>query len=140
MSSTVLDAVGMGQPVVIFLHRGEYEAMHQGLSIAAAAVAGGRRAELYFSWWALERLAKDRLDEPDLRDDVASEMERRQVPTLRQLLAHLKESGLARLYGCSGSLHALGLYPPDIEGRVDELVGWSAVIKRTAGLTDRFHL
>lgn len=130
----------MTEPVVIFLHRGEYDAVHQGLSIAAAAVAGQRKAEVYFSWWALERLAKDRLDEPDLREDVAAEMERRQVPTLRALLAHLKESGHARLYACSGSLHALGLNPSHVEGRVDELVGWSTILKRTAGRVDRFFL
>lgn len=127
-------------PVVIFLHRGEYDAVHQGLSIAAAAVAGGRRAELYFSWWALERLVRDRLDEPDLRDDIASEMERRGVPTLRQLLGHVRESKLAQLFGCSGSLHALGLNPGDVEGKVDELVGWSSILKRTQGRVDRFFL
>ncbi len=137
----MLDALDMvSEPVIIFLHRGEYDSVHQGVSIAAAAVAGSRPAELYFSWWALERLVRDRLDEPDLREDVAGEMERRQVPTLRQLLAHLRESGLARLYACSGSLHALGLNPGDVEGRVDELVGWSAILKRTAGRTDRFFL
>jgi peroxiredoxin family protein len=130
----------MTEPVVIFLHRGEYDAVHQGLSIAAAAVAGARPAELYFSWWALERLVKDRLDEPDLRDDVAAEMERRQIPTLRQLLAHLRESGHARLYACTGSLHALGLNPSHVEGRVDGLVGWSSILKRTAGKADRFFL
>lgn len=127
-------------PVVIFLHRGEYDAVHQGLSIAAAAVAGARPAEIYFSWWALERLAKDQLDEPDLREDIASEMERRSVPTLRQLLAHLRESGQARLFACSGSLQALGLNPSAVEGRVDELVGWSSILKRTAGRVDRFFL
>jgi peroxiredoxin family protein len=116
--------------VLIFLHRGEYDCVHQGLSIAAAATATGRHAELYFSWWALERLAADRLDEPDLRG----------IPTCRQLLAHLRETGLARLYACSGSLHALGLNPPAIEDRVDELVGWSAILKRTAGNGDRFFL
>lgn len=137
----MLDALVMSSgPVVILLHRGEYDAVHQGVSVAAAAVAGGRKADLYFSWWALERLAKDRLDEPDLREDVAAAMERRQVPTLRQLLAHLRESGLARLYACSGSLHALGLNPGDVEGRVDELIGWSAILKRTAGVSDRFFL
>jgi peroxiredoxin family protein len=128
----------MSEPVVIFLHRGEYDAVHQGLSIAAAAVAGDRPAEIYFSWWALERLVKDRLDEPDVREDVASTMERRQVPTLRELLKHLK--GAARLYACSGSLHALGFNPSDVEGKVDALVGWSAILKRTAGRTDRFFL
>ncbi|MBK7863342.1 MAG: hypothetical protein IPJ65_33030 [Archangiaceae bacterium] len=128
------------EPVVIFLHAGEYDRVHQGLSIAAAATAAGRPAELYFSWWALERLAADRLDEADLREDVAESMERRQVPTLRALLGHVRESGLARLYACSGSLHALGLNPSAVEGRVDALLGWSAILKRTAGKTDRFTL
>lgn len=127
-------------PVVIFLHRGDYDAVHQGLSVAAAAVAGGRKAELYFSWWALERLIRDRLDEPDLREDVAAEMERRGVPTLRQLLAHLRESKLTGVFGCSGSLHALGFNPGDAEGKVDELVGWSSILKRTTGRVDRFFL
>jgi peroxiredoxin family protein len=130
----------MVDPVVIFLHRADYDAVHQGLSIAAAAVAGGRRAELYFSWWALERLVRDRLDEPDLREDVASEMERRGVPTLRQLLAHVRDSKLGSVFACSGSLHALGFNPSDVEGKVDELVGWSSILKRTAGRVDRFFL
>jgi peroxiredoxin family protein len=136
----MLNALEMVEPVVIFLRQGDYDAVHEWLSIAAAAVAGGRRAELYFSWWALERLVKDRLDEPDLREDVAGVMERRGVPTLRQLLTHVRESKLAGIYACSGSLHALGLNPPDVEGRVDELVGWSSILKRTAGRVDRFFL
>ena len=128
----------MAEPVIIFLHRGEYDSVHQGLSIAAAAVAGARPAEIYFSWWALERLVRDRLDEPDLREDVAATMERRQVPTLRELLQHVK--GAARIYACSGSLHALGLNASEVEGKVDELLGWSAILKRTSGRTDRFFL
>jgi len=88
----------------------------------------------------LERFARDRLDEPDLRDDVAGSMEARGVPTLRQLLAHLRESGLARIVACSGSLHALGLNASDVENKVDELLGWSAILKRTAAVADRFFL
>jgi hypothetical protein len=34
----------------------------------------GRRVDVYFFWWALERLLTDRLDEPDFpeREDVAA--------------------------------------------------------------------
>ncbi len=130
------------EPVVIFLRSGDYEAVHQGLAIAAAATAGGRPAELYFSWWALERLVRGKLDEPDLpgRDDVAATLERRGVPTLRQLLAAVRESKLAKVVGCSGSAHALGFNPPEVEPHVDELLGWSAILKRTAGKPDRFFL
>jgi peroxiredoxin family protein len=128
------------QPVCVFLQRGEYEAVHQGLSIAAAAVSMGRRVELYFFWFALERLVRGRLDEPDLehRDDVNSTMELRQVPTCRQLLDVVRDSGHATLLACSGSMASLGLTPPDVEPKVDGLVGWTSILARTQGVSDRF--
>lgn len=128
-------------PVCIFLHRGEYDAVHQGLSIAASAVSTGRKVELYFFWWALERLVRGRLDEPDLdRDDVSATMELRGVPTLRHLLDVVRDSGLATVFACTGSMAALGLNPPEVESRVDTLIGWTAILQRTAGVTDRFSL
>ncbi|MFZ5439161.1 MAG: DsrE family protein [Myxococcota bacterium] len=129
----------MSGRVCIFLHRGEYDAVHQGLSIAAAATAVGREVELYFFWWALERLVKDKLDEPDLeRDDVNATMELRGVPTLRQLLHVVRDSGLAKIYACSGSMAAIGLTPPEVEPKVDSLIGWTTILQRTAGVVDRF--
>jgi len=44
------------------------------------------------------------------------------------------------LVACTGSLAALGLTPRDAEGRVDTLLGWTSILARTAGLTDRFYL
>lgn len=130
-----------GAPVVIFLHRGEYDVVHQGLAIAAAAVSMGRRAEVYFFWWALERLVRGGLDEPDLeRDDVNATMELRGVPTARQLLDVVRDSGLGKVFACSGSMAAIGLTPPDVEPRVDALVGWTAILQRTQGVVDRFYL
>lgn len=129
----------MAGPVCIFFHRGEYDAVHQGLSIAAAAVAMDRPVELYFFWWALERLVRGKLDEPDLeRDDVNATMELRGVPTLRQLLDVVRDSGHATLFACTGSMAAVGLTPPDVEPKVDALIGWTAILQRTAGVTDRF--
>ena len=126
----------MTGPVCIFLHRGEYDAVHQGVSIAAAATALGRKVELYFFWWALERLAKDTLDEPDLeRDDVNATMELRGVPTIRQLLDVERDSGNATLFACTGSMASIGLTPPDVEPKVDALIGWTAILQRTAGVT-----
>ncbi len=129
----------MAGPVCIFLHRGEYDAVHQGLSIAASATALGREVELFFFWWALERLVRGKLDEPDLeRDDVNATMELRGVPTIRQLLDVVRDSGHARLFACSGSMASIGLTPPDVEPKVDALIGWTAILHRTAGATDRF--
>jgi peroxiredoxin family protein len=127
--------------VAVFLHSGEYDRMHQGLSIAATAAAAGRPAEVFFFWWALERLSKDALDAPDLaREDVADAFERRGIPTLRQLLSHLKETGRCRLYACTGSMGILDLPNSGMSTRVDQLVGWSTILSLTAGVTDRFYL
>jgi peroxiredoxin family protein len=131
----------MAGQVCIFLHRGEYDAVHQGLSIAASAVSMGREVELYFFWWALERLVRGKLDEPDLeRDDVNATMELRRIPTIRQLLDVVRDSGHAKLFACSGSMASIGLLPPEVEPKVDALIGWTAILQRTAGVTDRFNL
>ncbi len=133
--------------VAVFLHSGDYDRVHQGLAIAAAAVASGRRAEVYLFWWALERFLQDRLDEPDFqppREDVTDRFETRRMPTLRTLLGHLRESELCTVHGCTGSLAALGAEPLASEGAgkaaIDGWVGWSAILQRTAGVTDRFYL
>jgi peroxiredoxin family protein len=132
--------------LAVFLHSGDYERMHQGLAAAAAAVASGRKVHLFFFWWALQRLADDALDEPREgefgpgREAVVERFERRGLPTLRQLLAVLRESGLCTLNACTGSMAALGLEPVGMDERVDRYVGWSAILQLTAGITDRLHL
>ncbi|MET0404661.1 MAG: hypothetical protein ABW123_19760 [Cystobacter sp.] len=129
--------------VAVFLHSGEYDRVHQGLAIAAAAVASGRRAQVYLFWWALERFLQNRLDTPDFhpeREDVVDRFETRRLPTLRDLLEHLRESGLCSIEGCTGSLGALGAEAQANNGALDGWVGWSAILQRTAGVVDRFYL
>jgi peroxiredoxin family protein len=137
-----VSATSEGAILAIFLHSGDYDRLHQGLSIAAAGAALGRRVEVYFFWWALERILTDRLDEPDFpdREEIAARFEGRGLPTLRALLAHLRASGQVTLVACSGSLAAIGRTPAEAEGRVDTLLGWTAILARTAGVTDRFYL
>lgn len=129
--------------VAIFLHSGDYDRVHQGLSIAAAAAAVGRKADVFFFWWALERLVAGNLDEPDFppaQKAAAHRFEERQMPTLRALLGHLRESGLCTLHACSGSLGAVADSPDRLAGAVDQVVGWTTILQLTAGVTDRFYL
>ena len=67
-------------------------------------------------------------------------MELRGVPTLRQLLNIVRDSGHATIFACTGSMASLGLTPPQVEPKVDHLIGWTAILQRTAGVTDRFTL
>jgi peroxiredoxin family protein len=130
-----------GSRVAIFLHSGEYDRVHEGLSIAAAAVAADKRADVFLFWWALERLAQGRLDEPDLqREDVIDRFEARGLPTLRSLLAYLRESGRCTFYACTGSMEIMGIKRDALERWVDRFVGWVTIFELTAGVTDRFWL
>ena len=133
----------MTDKLAIFLHSGDYDRVHQGLSIAVAGASAGRPVDVFFFWWALERLIADDLDAPRFgpdRTELAEEFTERWFPTLRQLVEAARSSGKVRLYACSGSLAILGRTPAAIEGKVDELVGWAAILERTAGVTDRFML
>ena len=129
--------------VAVFLHSGDYDRIHQGLSIAAAAVASERPADVFFFWWALERLVQGRLDEPAFippREDVVDRFETRGAPTAGELLRHLRESKKATFYACSGSLALVGGDPSQIGRHVDQIVGWTRILQLTEGVTDRFYL
>ncbi len=139
----------MNRDAVLFLQRGDWESMHQALSIAAAIVAAGGSVEFFFSWWALERLLRDDLDVPRLAppagllsDEERAALEEhfaeKQFPSLRQLLTACKESGRAHLTACSGSLALLGRSRSELEGKVDDLAGWSTILERCVGTTERF--
>ncbi|MGI5863902.1 MAG: hypothetical protein ACOX6T_17860 [Myxococcales bacterium] len=128
--------------VAVFLHSGDYDRVQQGLSIAVAAASAGREADVFFFWWALDRLIRDDLDAPSLpgHEDLEEEFVERGFPTIRQLIEAARESGKVRLFACSGSLAILGKTAQAVQGKVDDLVGWATILDRTAGVTDRFLL
>lgn len=132
-----------GARIAVFLHSGEYDRVHQGLSIAVAGAAAGRPVDVFFFWWALERLDRGALDEPDFGDghgEAADRFEARGLPTLRQLLDAARASGRCTVYGCSGSMAAVCATPETVRASVDQVVGWSTILKLTAGVADRFYL
>jgi peroxiredoxin family protein len=129
--------------VAIFVHGGEYDRVHEALSIAAAAVSCEKHADVFLFWWALERFAQGRLDEPDFaggREDVVDRFEDRRVPTLRSLWTYLRESGECTVYACTGSMQILGIKREALEPWVDQFIGWSTIFQLTAGVADRFSL
>jgi peroxiredoxin family protein len=131
--------------VAVFLHDGGYDRMHQGLSIAAAAAASERPVDVYLFWWALDRLVRDVLDDPDFgpapeREAAAMRFEQRGAPTLRALLMHLKEARSCTLYACTGSMAIVGAQPEGIEKWSVRFVGWNSILQLTQGVHDRFYL
>jgi len=142
----------MNSRIAIFLHSGDYDRVHQALAVALAGAAMGREVDLYFFWWALNRLIRDELDLPGFaaarlpdsstNDDLGAAIDERfeegRLPTIRQMLDSLRGFERVHLFACSGSLAILGRRPNAVEGKVEALVGWSTILDRTAGVTDRF--
>jgi peroxiredoxin family protein len=134
--------------LAVFLHSGDYDRLHQGAAIAAAGVAAQRPVEVYFFWWALERLATGQLGHPSFShacqgpraEGLAHRFEERAFPTAATLLESARRSGTCRVFACSASMEMLGLKPTVLEPLVDSILGWSAILARTEGVSDRFYL
>lgn len=134
--------------VALFLHSGEYDRLHQAASIAAAATASGRDVQVFFFWWALEELVRGGLAEPSFRAGLAppDTLESAEdafesgYPTAAALLEVARASGRCTVYACSASAGLLGRRPDQIAEKVDQVVGWTAILSLTAGVVDRFYL
>jgi peroxiredoxin family protein len=126
--------------VAVFLHSGDYDRVHQGAAIAAAASSAGRPVEVFFFWWALRRLVDGGLAKVDLDPDLSHRFETRGYPTAATLLQAARDTGHCRVFACSASMEMLGLRPPELEPLVDSILGWNGILARTEGVTDRFYL
>ena len=126
--------------LAIFLHSGDYDRVHQGLSIAVSGASSDREVDVFFFWWALDRLIRDDLDAPSFpgHEGLEEDFVDGGFPTIRDLLEAARSSGKVRLFACSGSLAILGKRAGSVQDKVDDLVGWSTILDRTSGVADRF--
>lgn len=139
---------GPDERVAIFLHSGAYDRIHQGLAIAAAAAAVGRPVQIYFFWWALDRLVRGDLHEPTFDEpgvpqatlEAAEDAIEGGYPSAAQLLEVIRGSETCELLACSASARLVGQRPDVVASHVDRVVGWSAILALTAGISDRFYL
>lgn len=139
---------GPDERVAVFLHSGAYDRIHQGLAIAAAAAAAGRPVQVFFFWWALDRLVRGDLNEPSFDEpgvpqatlDAAEDAIEGGYPTAAQLLEMVRGSGTCEILACSASARLIGQRPDVVASHVDRVVGWSAILALTAGISDRFYL
>ena len=143
----------MRPDLAIFLHSGDYDRVHQAFSVALTAAALGRQVDIYFFWWALDRLIRDDFDLPDfagalplaaapgaraLREAIDERFAEGRFPTARELIDSLRGAGCVHLFACSGSLAILGRRPDAVAGKVEALLGWTTILDRSAGVVDRF--
>ena len=123
-------------PLLVLCHDGGWDHLYQAASCAGSAAAAGRRCDLVFFFWALERLAADRLDEIELqpRDAerealLAAQSQEVGTRSVSSMLNAARKTGLVRLFACSASANLVGADVDVVAERVDEIIGWPTVLR-----------
>ena len=115
--------------VGIVLTRGDFAAIHSAVSLATGYGALGKQVHLVLAWGALRKLMRGDFDAVEVDDaaglDVGAVAAIRdaQLPSQWETLQELRELGLLRVYGCSGSAAGLGYSVDEVTAKVGEVVG-----------------
>ena len=123
--------------VTIVLHSGDMDKLYSALIIGNGALAMGMEASIFFTFWGLQRLAKDKplampsagLDEGPLskmnmlglgKFMIKQRMKKANVASLERLMADFKELG-GRIIACEMTMDIMGVAKEDLrQDLIDE--------------------
>lgn len=115
--------------LAIIFHSNSYDRVYHGLSIALAALAMGREARFFFTYWALRGLKKDiyplfELDKEaeTYREVLEKNIKKGHMLSLAELLAQAKNMG-AKVYACTSSVGLLNIARDELIDGVDKSMG-----------------
>lgn len=128
-----VDKKGLG----IIFHSGSYDRISHGLSLAMAALALGREVKLFFSYWALGYLKKDKvnslkLDEGDnsYRAMVEKGLQRGHLQEISELISQVKKLG-GKFYVCTNSMALLNIARHEFREEVEKSMGITTFLTET---------
>lgn len=123
----------------IIFHSGSYDRLYHGLSLALAGLALGREARLFFSYWALEYLKKQKASDFFLdkeaeshRDIIEKNIEKGHLLKMNKLILEVKTMG-AKIYACTSSMGLLNIARGELIKEVDKSQGITTFLTETAG-------
>ncbi len=123
--------------LAIIFHSGSFDRLHQGFSVALAALALGRPVRLFFSYWAFRYLKRGEdsyftLDSEasDYREILQKGLERGHLESVSHLLGQVKTMG-AKCYACTHSMGLLNIARDELVEAVDRSMGLTAFLKET---------
>ena len=105
--------------VCIFAESGEYVKFHNMLSITMASVANDMEVNIFFSYSALEKLKKEKINEMsfennELKNKFKEAINSNKIQNIEQMIETLKETGLVKFYVCSASLSIMNINENDL--------------------------
>ncbi len=120
--------------VCIFAESGEYVKFHNMLSITMASVANDMEVNIFFSYSALEKLKKEKINEMsfennELKDKFNGSIKANKIQNIEQMIKTLKETELVKFYVCSASLNIMNINENDLF-IVDGIMGLSTFLNK----------
>ena len=121
----------------IIFHSNSYDRVYHGLSIVLAALAMGREAKFFFTYWALRGLKKDtyplfKLDKEaeDYRELLEKNIKKGHMLSVSELLTEAKKMG-AKVYACTSSMGLLNISRDELIDEVDKSTGITTFLSET---------
>jgi peroxiredoxin family protein len=144
------------EKVAIVISRGSLEGVYPGLIMANGARMEGIEADLFFTFFGLDAIRKDRYDHlkvatvgnpgmhlPSLigilpgfsalaTKMMTRQMEKIDIPPIPEFVELVADSG-AHLYACKATVDMFGLTMDDFVPRVDEIISVGEFYEKAAG-------
>lgn len=124
--------------LAIIFHSGSFDRLYHGLSIALAALALGREARFFFTYWALEYLKKEgtvsiRLDGDGQahKELLNKNIKAGHMLKVSELFSQAKAMG-AKFYACTNSMGLLNIARNELIDEVDKSMGITTFLTETA--------
>ena len=120
--------------ICIFAESGEYVKFHNMLAITMASVANDMEVSIFFSYSALEKLKKEKINEMsfennELKNKFKEAINSNKIQNIEQMIETLKETGLVKFYVCSASLNIMKINENDLLV-VDGIMGLSTFLNK----------
>ncbi len=138
---------GKGYRFCIFLHSGSYDRVFQAISISNVVLATGGTVHLFFSYGALKRLVKGKIDEvavegepAPFKAEIEKNLKRGTLDTLSEMLDTAKRFEGFKIYACTASMAVLNIARNELMDIVDSSMGLVSFLELVKGADKTLYI
>lgn len=115
--------------LAIIFHSGSFDRVYHGFSISLAALSLGKEVKLFFTYWALEYLRKERPvefgvdgEKERYEEILKKNIEKGHMLKIHELIQQVKAMG-GKFYACTHSMGILNIARNELIDEVDKSMG-----------------
>jgi peroxiredoxin family protein len=136
-----------GYRFCIFLHSGSYDRVFQAISISNVVLATGGEVNVFFSYGALKRLVKGKIDEvvvegepAPFKAEIEKNLKRGTMDKLSEMLDTAKRFESFKIYACTASMAVLNIARNELMDIVDSSMGLVSFLELVKGADKTLYI